>query len=165
MMASVSRHSERLHRIQYQIHGQKRRSFYVEGISDDEIKNLFSNVEELLLIQNNKGLTKQSKKLFDWLESIKDSAVYSKLIKSGLLGEEEKSKVKKEHSNVSFSWFEVKKISCVLDNFYFYLTSNEYPFSLNEIEFKRFLEAKKIIEKKTQKDVNAEKQQETCNAS
>ena len=164
-MASVSRHSERLHRIQYQIHGQKRGSFYVEGISDEEIKNLFSNVEELLLIQNNKGLTKQSKKLSDWLELIRDSAVYSKLIKAGLLGEEEKRKVKKEPSNISFSWFEVKKISSVLDKFYFYLTSNEYPFSLNEIEFKRFLEAKKIIDNKTKKDFNAEKQQETCNAS
>ena len=163
-MASVSRHSERLHRIQYQIHGQKRRSFYVEGISDDEIKNLFSNVEELLLIQNNKGLTKQSKKLSDWLESIRESAVYSKLIKSGLLGEEEKSKVKKEPPNISFSWFEVKKISSVLDNFYSYLTSNEYPFSLNEIEFKRFLEARKIIDNKTKKYSDAEKQQETCNA-
>tara|TARA_B110000503_G_scaffold37341_1_gene61082 strand:+ start:3385 stop:3879 length:495 start_codon:yes stop_codon:yes gene_type:complete len=164
MMASVSRHSERLHRIQYQIHGQKRRSFYVEGISDDEIKNLFSNVEELLLIQNNKGLTKQSKKLSDWLESIRESAVYSKLIKAGLLGEEEKSKVKKEPPNISFSWFEVKKISSVLDNFYSYLTSNEYPFSLNEIEFKRFLEARKIIDNKTKKYSDAEKQQETCNA-
>lgn len=163
-MASVSRHSERLHRIQYQIHGQKRRSFYVEGISDEEIKDVFSNVEELLLIQNNKGLTKQSKKLFDWLELIKDSAVYSKLIKAGLLGEEEKRKVRKEPSNVSFSWFEVKKINSVLNNFYSYLTSHEYPFSLNETEFKRFLEARKIVEQKIKKDVDAEKQQEICNA-
>jgi hypothetical protein len=163
-MASVSRHSEKLHRIQYQIHGQKRKSFYVENIGDDEIKNLFSNVEELLLIQNNKGLTKQSEKLSNWLESIKGSAVHSKLIKSGLLGDKEKNKVKKEIPDILFSWHEVKKINSVLQNFYSHLFLNEYPFLLNDFEFKRFLEVRNIMDKKISKLIPEEKNKEICNA-
>jgi len=40
---------------------------------------------------------------------------------------------------------EIAKIKKVLDNIDFHLKKNEYPFSLNDSEYQRFLEAIKIV--------------------
>lgn len=45
---------------------------------------------------------------------------------------------------------EITKIKRVLDNIYFYLTKDEYPFSLNDLEYKNLIEAKCLLNKAPQ---------------
>lgn len=144
-MASISKHNKELYRIQFQCHNEKRKVVYVENVGQEKVTFIFNKIQELVSIRNNCGLTEPPIELSDWVESIKESSLYAKLVKSGLIDDKEKkNEIEKGRCFISIA--NINKITSVLKTFHSRLFLDDYPFMLNDLEYENFMAVLDIME-------------------